>query len=203
MGRALSRGGWRRRRRVCRAAVPGRAAAAAAAAGGGGVVCVEPPSRAILRRRRPESASRRTRRQMDRLGAGSRRLTRVGPGRSTDLAGRARTGLPARAGLGRIGRAGRAREAAAPESRRRKPGWQTIKTKYTTKTTSTGSCRAGQYWPGLRGPGRRGARKPAAAASGMMKTPQNREAASQSRDYGDGGAQVKNRVRSKTAPRNH
>ena len=92
-----------------------------------------------------------------------------------------------------------------------------------------GSGRAWQYWPGrkgpgptwpgwgvpvraglgssgwgLRGPGRRGARKPAAAvASGMMKTPESREAALQRRDYGDGGEQVKYRARSKTVPRSH
>ena len=131
---------------------PGDTAAQCGGGGGRGemrrrCVCVEPPSRVILRRHRPESAARRTRCQRRRLRAGSRRLARVGPGRSTDLAGlarpgrmgwagsgRARQNLPGRkgpdgsgarksaaeAGLGSIGRAGRVRVAAAPESRRRR-----------------------------------------------------------------------------------
>ena len=64
-------------------------------------MCVEPPSRAILRRRRPESASRRTRCQRGRLGAGSRRLARVGPGRwqgGPDGTGRLGPGLAELAG---------------------------------------------------------------------------------------------------------
>ena len=68
------------------------------------------------------------------------------------------------------------------------------------------SGRAWQYWPGRKGPGRRGARKPAAAASKVMKTPQSREAASQRRNYGQGSpatAQDKSKISPRAPPKRH